>query len=150
MSHHFTNKIKAKIIGEAANGPITPAGDKILQENGCLIIPDMYINAGGVTVSYFEWLKNIEHVSPGKMTKKFDEKSQLKLLHLMGYTEFDSEVHGADEIDIVYSALDEIMSGAVKENWNYAVKHDLCFRDACLVNAMGKVYQHYKESGLTL
>lgn len=142
--------IKCKAIFEGANGPTTIAGEEILLKKGIICAPDLLVNCGGVTCSYFEWLKNIEHVSPGKMTKKFDEKSQLKLLHLMGYTEFDSEVHGADEIDIVYSALDEIMSGAVKENWNYAVKHDLCFRDACLVNAMGKVYQHYKESGLTL
>jgi glutamate dehydrogenase (NAD(P)+) len=98
------------------------------------------VNGGGVTCSYFEWLKNIDHVSPGKMTKKFDENSQIKLLNLMGYTDLNNQIQGAEEIDIVYSALDEIMTGAVHDNWNYAIKNNLNFRDACLVNAMNKVY----------
>jgi len=58
----------------------------------------------------------------------------------MGYTDLEGEVHGATEADIVYSALDEIMTGAVHDNWSYAVANDLNFRDACLVNAMNKVY----------
>jgi hypothetical protein len=68
----------------------------------------------------------------------------------MGYTDFDKDIKGADEIDIVYSALDEIMTGAVRENWNFAINNDLCFRDACLVNSMNKVHQHYVECGLSM
>ena len=68
----------------------------------------------------------------------------------MGYTDLNSQVHGAEEIDIVYSALDEIMTDAVHDNWKYAIDNDLNFRDACLVNAINKVYTHYTECGLTL
>jgi len=68
----------------------------------------------------------------------------------MGYTDLNNQVQGAEEVDIVYSALDEIMSGAVHDNWNYAINNNLNFRDACLVNAMNKVYQHYKECGLSM
>lgn len=68
----------------------------------------------------------------------------------MGYTEFDSEVRGASEIDIVYSALDETMTNAVQQNWKYAVDNNLNFRDACLVNSIMKIYNHYKESGISM
>src|SRR5215211_5960749 len=66
-------RIKAKIIGEGANGPLTPEADEVFAANGTLVVPDMYLNAGGVTVSYFEWLKNLSHVRYGRMEKRFTE-----------------------------------------------------------------------------
>ena len=74
----------------------------------------------------------------------------LKLIELMGLETADYNVQGATELDIVYTALDEIMTGAVHENWNYAIEHNLNFRDACLVNAISKIYKHYREVGITL
>lgn len=142
------NSLQCKAVFEGANGPTTFAAEEILNSKGIICAPDMLVNGGGVTCSYFEWLKNIEHVAPGMMTKKYEEQSQKRMLHIMGYTEFDEKIKGADEIDIVYSALDDVMSNAVKDNWNYAVEKNLCFRDACLVNAMNKVYQHYKICGI--
>jgi len=73
----------------------------------------MLVNGGGVTVSYFEWLKNLDHVAPGRMTKKYQEKSHQKLLAMMGFEERVSFLEGADELDIVYSGLEEIMTNAV-------------------------------------
>lgn len=142
-------KLQCKIVLEGANGPTTFAGEEILLKRGIICCPDLLINGGGVTCSYFEWLKNIDHVSPGKLTKKYQEQSSSKLLEMMGY-KGSEKIKGAEEIDIVYSGLEEIMTTAVNENWDYAVKHNLSFRDACLVNAIHKVYQSYKECGITI
>lgn len=151
INKNNANDIKCKAVFEGANGPTTFEGEEILISKGIVIAPDLLTNGGGVTCSYFEWLKNLEHVSPGKMTKKYEERSIKKLLDLMGVEHTsDINIQGASEKDIVYSALDEIMSGAVQDNWNFAVHKDLNFRDACLVNAITKIKNHYEETGITL
>jgi len=144
------DKLQCKVVAEGANGPTTFAGEEILIKKGVIVAPDLLVNGGGVTCSYFEWLKNIDHVSPGKMNKKYEEKSQRKLLEIMGYTGKGDDIKGASEIDIVYSGLEEIMTSAVKENWEFAQNKNLNFRDACLVNAITKVYNCYKDCGITI
>ena len=151
INKNNAHQIKCKAVFEGANGPTTFEGEEILLSKGIVIAPDLLTNGGGVTCSYFEWLKNLEHVSPGKMTKKYEEKSMRKLLDLMGVESRDEiNIEGASEKDIVYSALDEIMSGAVQDNWNFAVHKDLNFRDACLVNAITKIKSHIEETGITI
>ena len=101
------HKIKAKIIGEGANGPLTPEAEEILIKRGCLIIPDLYLNAGGVTVSYFEWLKNLSHVRFGRMERRFQEGANLNFIGMIEQqtgkklkkAEIEGLVKGADEID---------------------------------------------------
>ncbi|RFP66105.1 Glu/Leu/Phe/Val dehydrogenase [Hymenobacter lapidiphilus] len=110
-------KIKAKIVAEGANGPTTQPAEKILLERGILILPDLYLNAGGVTVSYFEWLKNLSNVRFGRMGKRAEEGAMRRLVATIerttGRTVTDAErqsiIHGADEIDLVHSGLEDTM-----------------------------------------
>ena len=76
------DRLKCKAVVEGANGPTTLAAEEILAAKGIICCPDLLMNGGGVTVSYFEWLKNLDHVSPGKLSKKYDERSQKKLLEI--------------------------------------------------------------------
>ncbi|RME71792.1 MAG: Glu/Leu/Phe/Val dehydrogenase [Verrucomicrobia bacterium] len=110
-------RIKAKIIAEAANGPVDPEAEEILLGRGCLLIPDVYLNAGGVTVSYLEWLKNLSHVSFGRITSHYDENTNTRFVdtlerltgkHLTN-EERQNLTHGPQEIDFVRSALAQTM-----------------------------------------
>jgi len=150
------HKIKAKIIGEAANGPMTPRGDEILLAKGnVVIIPDLLLNAGGVTVSYFEWLKNLSHVRFGRLNKKWEESSKRMLLDFIESTVnkklSDSErnlvIHGADEVDIVRSGLDDTMTNACAETRKSAMEKNTDYRTAALYNAIMKIKAVYESSG---
>ena len=142
--------VKVKAIFEGANGPTTYKAEQIFVKKGIVAAPDMLVNGGGVTCSYFEWLKNLDHVAPGRLTKKYQEKSQTRLLDLMGVDYKKEDVEGADELDIVYSGLEEIMVSATKENWELSLEKNLTFRNACFVNAIGKVHRSMEETGLMI
>lgn len=151
-------KVKAKIIGEAANGPLTPEADEILAKKGILVVPDMYLNAGGVTVSYFEWLKNLSHVRYGRMEKRFTENmnglmlEQIETLTDKKVTAKERKliIHGAEEVDLVNSGLEETMIGATREimeiwKLNPAIPD---MRTAAYVCAINKVGTTYAELGI--
>ena len=150
--------VKAKIIAEAANGPLTPEADEIFTKKGVLVVPDMYLNAGGVTVSYFEWLKNLSHVRYGRMEKRFTENVHSKIVSQMetltGKTISESDrqsiAHGADEVDLVHSGLEETMIDATREiveiwDSNPAIPD---MRTAAYVSAINKVARTYNELGI--
>jgi glutamate dehydrogenase (NAD(P)+) len=151
-------RIKAKIIAEAANGPVTPEAEAILLARGCLIIPDMYINAGGVTVSYFEWLKNLSHVRFGRMQKRFEQNAFEKLVSTIeemtgkNVNERDRAqmVRGADEIDLVRSGLEETMINAyngIRNTWK-SDSNIPSLRTAAFIYAIKKIGGDYLSLGI--
>jgi glutamate dehydrogenase (NAD(P)+) len=158
IHHENAPRVRAKIIGEAANGPVTPEADEILYQKNVLIVPDMFLNAGGVTVSYFEWLKNLSHVRYGRMEKRFSENMHHHILaqieELTGKRVSEKErrfiLHGADEVDLVYSGLEETMVQAVNEiseimSMNKKIKH---MRHGAYVCAINKVAEAYAQLGI--
>lgn len=151
-------RVKAKLIGEAANGPLTPEADEVFAQKGVVVVPDMYLNAGGVTVSYFEWLKNLSHVRYGRMEKRFTENQNKQILDQLeiatgkkvNINDRNSIEHGADEVDLVYSGLEETMISSLHEimtEWrNNPDIPDM--RTAAFVVAINKVGTSYAELGI--
>lgn len=155
---HNAARIQAKIIGEGANGPVTPEASDILLKKNVLIVPDMYLNAGGVTVSYFEWLKNLSHVRFGRMDKRFTQYSYENIITAverltsksMGKQEKALVTRGAEEIDLVDSGLEETMVSAyhsIRDTWKkYRKVEDM--RTAAFVTSINKIADAYVSMGI--
>ena len=156
-------RIQAPLIIEAANGPVTAGGDEILREKGCVIIPDMYANAGGVTVSYFEWVKNLSHIRFGRMQRRAEESRHQLIVDELERISVDSSIkwtlsdgfkekylRGAGELELVRSGLDDTMRTAYQamaEIWRTRDDvHDL--RTAAYLVAIDKVAASYRAKGL--
>jgi glutamate dehydrogenase (NAD(P)+) len=157
------DRIQAPLIIEAANGPITSGADEVLRRRGAVIIPDLYANAGGVTVSYFEWVKNLSHIRFGRMQRRQEEAHYAMLVGEMeriiteagvplGLSDkFKSEyVRGAGELELVRSGLDDTMRSAyqsMREIWRSRPDvEDL--RIAAYLVSIGRVAASYRSKGL--
>ncbi len=155
--------VKANLIVEAANGPVTAGADEILRDKGCVIIPDMYANAGGVTVSYFEWVKNLSHIRFGRMQRRQEESRHQQLIDELERLSADKGLgwtlspgfkerylRGAGELELVRSGLDDTMRFAyqsMREVWHSRQDvHDL--RVAAYLVSIGKVAASYRAKGL--
>jgi glutamate dehydrogenase (NAD(P)+) len=151
-------RIRARIVAEGANGPTTFDAERILLERGILIIPDIYLNAGGVTVSYFEWVKNLSHVRFGRVAKRFEEGANERMVAAIEKAtgrDFPADerrriARGADEIDLVNSGLEETMTGAYRQLREMMRQDDRIkdLRTAAFLNALRKVATSYLELGI--
>jgi len=153
LTEENAHLVKAKVIGEAANGPITAGAADIIIKNGGVIVPDMYLNAGGVTVSYFEWLKNLSHMRFGRMDKRFNQNTYENIVstfeNLTGKSISEKEktfiTRGAEEVDLVRSGLEETMINSfhqIMEVYHgYEKVNNL--RDAAFITALNKVANDY-------
>jgi glutamate dehydrogenase (NAD(P)+) len=151
-------RLQTKIIAEGANGPTSPEAEAAFYEMGGMIIPDMYANAGGVTVSYFEWLKNLSHVAFGRMNRRFEENSNLNLVNMVeGITgtsltplQRTTIIKGATELELVNSGLEDTMIRSyheIREIFKGESKIDT-LRTAALVGSINKIAVSYQNLGI--
>ena len=152
------DRIKAPLIIEAANGPVSAEADPILDAKGIIIIPDLYANAGGVTVSYFEWIKNLSRIRLGRLQKRAQENQISQLVdgieNLTGKS-FSNDfrnnlVQGASEVDLVRSGLEDTMRGSyntISKVWN-ETKGVPNLRTAAMMVAVKRVVQSYSSLGI--
>jgi glutamate dehydrogenase (NAD(P)+) len=150
-------KLQAKVIAEAANGPVDPQADAILREAGTVVLPDIYANAGGVVVSYFEWIKNLSHVSFERMTRRYQQISNNRILdaisHLTGKSVPPEDaallLQAPNEIDFVRTALENTMAISyerIREPWKRRSLPDL--RTAAYLGAIESVASAYALDGI--
>jgi len=151
-------RIKARLVCEAANGPVTFEGDEILQRRGVIVLPDAFVNAGGVTVSYFEWIRNLAHIRFGRMERRYDEmrgRHMAAALESMTGSKLpdvvrDELVRGADELDLVRSGLDDTMRLAYQQMSEELHTNDRItdFRTAAYAVAIKKIARSYLDIGV--
>ena len=151
------------MIIEAANGPVSAGADEILRDKGVVIIPDMYANAGGVTVSYFEWVKNLSHIRFGRMQRREEEaRNNLLVAELDRLDQYlgdrwsitpefkEQYLRGAGELELVRSGLDDTMRIAyqqMSERWHSRDDvNDL--RTSAFILAIDKITAGYRAKGI--
>lgn len=166
VNEHKAKLMKCKIVAEGANGPCTPGADRILRKRGITVLPDMYMNAGGVTVSYFEYLKNLNHVSFGKLTFKHERDT---IYHILDSVEQSlvceanmkicmnpsehllTRIAEASERDIVLSGLTFTMENTAKGLLNTAERYKITdYRLAAYIYSIEKIFKTYQEAGLAI
>eukprot|EP00850_Spirogloea_muscicola_P019344 SM000188S03839 [mRNA] locus=s188:140256:145098:- [translate_table: standard] len=150
--------IRARVVAEAANGPVTPPAEKIMEDKGIVILPDLLLNAGGVTVSYFEWLKNLNHIRFGRMSRRMEERGKLQLVDALekeisnGMRFSDATrsliVKGNTEEDFVVSGLEETMVTSWEAVRKMATEKGCNFRTAAYLIAIQKIATCYRVSGI--
>jgi len=146
------------MVVEGANGPVTYEADEILRRRGITVLPDVYANVGGVTVSYFEWTRNISHMRFGRLQRQYDEMRGEYLVSTMGNLTgktVDDQVRkkivsGASELDLVRSGLDDTMRMAFRDIREVMKQHPEIkdYRTAAYALALGKIVQNYVDTGL--
>lgn len=151
-------RVQARLIVEGANGPVTAEASQLLFERNVMVLPDIFISAGGAIVSYFEWLKNLSHVRFGRVEKRFEERSARQLLTAMENAtgrifsdrELDQFAHGPEEIDLVTSGLEETMIGAFNEIREVQRQHagTIDLRTSAMVVAIDKIARSYVNRGI--
>jgi glutamate dehydrogenase (NAD(P)+) len=151
-------RIKAKIIAEAANGPVTSDADAILTKKGIVTLPDFFINAGGVTVSYFEWLKNLSHHRFGRLENRFQHNAfegiMNKVQEMTGKSISDREkdflTRGGTEVELVNSGLEDTMINAYQQiRETFKAHPDVTdVRTAAFVCSLKKIASDYISMGI--
>ena len=151
-------RVKAKLVAEAANSPTTPAGDRVLRERGIPVLPDVFLNAGGVIVSYFEWARNLSHMRFGLMEKRLETANTNALLSAvetlagrqLSPTVRQNLVIQLDEKELVLSGLEEKMTNAYDEIRETAAREGLSrnLRLAAYMVALEKIRRSYEELGI--
>ena len=149
-------RIKAKIIVEGANGPVTSGASEALDQRGVLIVPDHYANAGGVLVSYFEWLKNLAHVRFGRLGRRFEEQAFQRIVEAIEvrtgkpFSKEERQIltHGADEADLVHSGLEDTMGPAYHRLRELRARHKVDLRTAAFIEAINKIAICYEDLGI--
>jgi glutamate dehydrogenase (NAD(P)+) len=163
INTHNAAAIQAPLIIEAANGPVTAGADDILRHKGTVIIPDLYANAGGVTVSYFEWVKNLSHIRFGRMQRRQEEARHQLIVDELERISRDSSINwtlspnfkdrylrGADELELVRSGLDDTMRAAYQSMREVWWTHDkvMDLRTAGFLVSIDRVAKSYQAKGI--
>jgi len=149
-------RIRAPLIAEAANGPVTAEADEILRKRGIIMLPDLYTNAGGVIVSYFEWIRNISHMRFGRMERRFYEDKGSTLVSTIEQMagapvpdHFRAEItRGASELDLVNSGLDDSMRMGFQSILGVSRTSDLDYRTSAYVVSVQKIARSYVDMGI--